>query len=333
MKKNLKIMSTLGLILIIILLVAACGNNGGSKANTEASGGNDAAPAKKKIVIGVTVQNLSDEFITMLKEAMMIQAKKYPNLELIVNDAEAKPDKQASQMDSFISQKVDAIIINPADANALTPSIESAIKAGIPVITLSSDAAQDVGQKWSGSKNEDAGQLAMQYVADKLGGKGNLAILRGPIGHFAEIGRFAGYKAVLDNNPDMKILYDQTGNWQREQGMSIMENWLQTGKKIDAVVAMNDGMALGALKAIEDAGKKDEIIVVGIDAIKDALDSVKAGGLDATFFQDAIGQAQGAVDMAVKAASGEGIQPNIIPFEAVTAENVDSYYDRISLKK
>jgi inositol transport system substrate-binding protein len=333
MKKNLKIMSMLGLILVIVLLVSACGNNGGSKANTEASGGNDVTPAKKKIVVGVTVQNLSDEFITMLKEAMMIQAKKYPNLELIINDAEAKPDKQASQMDSFISQKVDAIIINPADANALTPSIESAIKAGIPVITLSSDAAQDVGQKWSGSRNEDAGQLAMQYVADKLGGKGNLAILRGPIGHFAEIGRFAGYKTVLDNNPDMKILYDQTGNWQREQGMSIMENWLQTGKKIDAVVAMNDAMALGALKAIEDAGKKGQIIVIGIDAIKDALDSVKAGGLDATFFQDAIGQAQGAVDMAVKAASGEEIQPNIIPFEAVTAENVDTYYDRISLKK
>ncbi|MDB5053072.1 MAG: rhizopine-binding protein [Bacilli bacterium] len=287
----------------------------------------------KEIVVGVTVQDMSNEFIAMLKDAMQLKAKEYPNLKLIINDAEAKPDKQASQMDAFISQKVGAIIINPADANALTPSIENAIKAGIPVITLSSDAAKNVGQKWSGSKNEDAGRMEMEFIAKKLGGKGNIAIIRGPIGHFAEIGRFAGYKEVLDKNPGMKIVTDQTGNWSREEAMSLMENWIQAGKKIDAVVAQNDAMALGALKAVEDSGNKGKILVVGIDAIKDALDSVKTGGMDATFFQDAIGQANGAVDMAVKGANGQAFEENIIPFEEVTKANADSFYSRISLKK
>jgi inositol transport system substrate-binding protein len=323
--------------MVMVVSLSACGTPAApaaAPAVTAAAETQAAAPtasAAKELVIGVTVQNMSDEFITMLKGAMELEIKKYPNAKLVINDAEAKPDKQVSQMDNFVSQKVNAIICNPADAEALIPAIEGAVKAGIPVITLSSDVSKNVGQFWSGSENESAGEIEAKYLVDKLNGKGNIAILRGPIGHFAEIGRFKGYKKVLDANPGIKVIYDQTGNWQREQAMSIMENWLQSGKQIDGVLAQNDGMVLGALKAITDAGKKGKIIVAGIDAIKDALDAVKAGDLDATTFQDAIGQAYGAVDMAVKAGNGEKIQPNIIPFELVTKDNVDKYYDRIKL--
>ncbi len=340
--KFARVTSALVALLMATSLFAGCGSKATDTA-AQTTGANTAAAASsaegtaadpgKKITIGITVQDMSNEFITMLKEAMELQFKKYPNVEYIINDAEAKPDKQVSQMDNFVSQKVDAIICNPADANAMIPAIENAVKAGIPVITLSSDISKNVGQFWSGSENESAGEIEAEYIAKKLNGKGNIAILRGPIGHFAEIGRFAGYKKVFDKYPDIKIVFDQTGNWQREQAMSIMENWLQSGKQIDAVLAQNDGMALGALKAVQDAGLKDKITVAGVDAIKDALDSVKAGELDATTFQDAIGQANGAVDMAVKAGSGEQIQPNVIPFELVTKENVDTFYSRIELPK
>jgi inositol transport system substrate-binding protein len=340
MKKSLSL--SVVILVLIVSMLAGCGSNNNAPANNAPANNTNegSAPVNEpanepaeEIVVGITLQDVSNEFIAMLKEAMEIKAKDYPNLKIIINDAEARPDKQTSQMDTFIAQNVDAIIINPADANALVPAIENAIAADIPVITLSSDVSEDVGQKWSGSKNEDAGRLQMEYIAKKLNGKGNVAVLRGPIGHFAEIGRFAGYQTVLDENPEMEVVFDQTGNWSREQGMTIVENWIQSGKQIDAIVAQNDEMALGALKAVEDSGKKDEIIVSGIDAIKDALDSVKDGGLDSTFFQDSIGQAFGAIDMAVKAANGEEIEPNIIPFEEVTIENADSYYDRIELKK
>jgi inositol transport system substrate-binding protein len=322
MKKFSKVSSLLLAIVMMLSLTGFVNTTGAKSAK---------ATNAKKIVIGITVQDMSNEFITMLKEAMQIQFKKYPTVQYIINDAEAKPDKQVSQMDNFISQKVNAIICNPADAEALIPAIKDAIKAGIPVITLSSDVSKNVGQFWSGSENESAGQIEAQYIADKLKGKGNIAVLRGPIGHFAEIGRFKGYKKVLDKYPGLKVVFDQTGNWNREEAMSIMENWLQTGKKIDAVLAQNDGMALGALKAVTDAKMKNKIMVVGVDAIKDALDSVKAGKLDATTFQDAIGQAYGAVDMAVKVANGQKIKPNIIPFELVTKKNVAGYYARIKL--
>jgi inositol transport system substrate-binding protein len=127
------------------------------------------------------------------------------------------------------------------------------------------------------------------------------------------------------------VVFNQTANWQREEAMALVENWLSTGTRIDAILCQNDGMAMGALEAVKAAGKKKDIIIAGIDAIQDALDSIKAGELDATCFQDAKGQGMGAIEMAVKAAKGGSISRNNIPFELVTKENVDGYYSRIKL--
>ena len=170
-----------------------------------------------------------------------------------------------------------------------------------------------------------------QWVVDQLGEQGNVAIMRGPIGAIAEIQRFEGYDEVFSQHDGIEIVFDQTANWSREESMSLMENWLQTGTQIDAVVCQNDEMALGALSAIEAAGKLDEIIVVGMDGIPDALDSIKDGKMKATGFQGAIDQAFGAVDMIAQALDGEEIGYTDIPFELITAENVDSYYERIEL--
>lgn len=290
-----------------------------------------AEAAGGEIVIGCTLQNLSEEFMTMLQGAMELQVKNYDNVKLIVNDAQSQADKQASQLDTFVAQKVDAVIISPVDADALASAVKGVVDAGIPVITCSADVSGDQGQVWVGSSNENGGQIEMEYVAEQLGGKGNIAVLRGPLGAFAEQGRFAGYEAVLNENPDIKVVFDQTGNWQREEAMALIENLLTTGTELDAIVCQNDGMALGALEAVKAAGKKDEIIITGIDAIVDALDSIKAGELDATCFQDAIGQGTNALDMAVKAAKGEAIERMDIPFELVLKDNVDGYYDRIKL--
>lgn len=341
MMKMRKILS-LGLSAAMVLgLLAGCSNTPAPSASSSPSTGATTpatTPAtqkpeegKKEIVIGCTLQNLSEEFMTMLKGAMEIKLKEYDNVKLIVNDAESKPDKQASQLDSFVAQGVDAVIISPVDADALAPAVKSVTDAGIPVITCSADVTGDMGQIWVGSENENGGEIEMKYVAEQLGGKGNIAILRGPLGAFAEQGRFRGYETVLADYPDIKIVYDQTANWQREDAMSQIENLLTAGTQIDAIVCQNDGMALGALEAVKAAGKKDAIIITGIDAIQDALDSIKAGELDATCFQDAIGQGQSALEMAVKAANGETIERNNIPFELVTKDDVDGFYDRIKL--
>jgi inositol transport system substrate-binding protein len=291
------------------------------------------APAEgEKIIVGSTLQDLSNEFIANMADAMSARAKnEYPNMDLQILDAEGDATKQIQQMDTFISSGVDAIILCPRDANALIPSVKNALAAGIPVITISADIAENVGQACVTSLNPDGGALEAQWVVDQLGGKGNIAIMRGPIGADAEMGRFEGYEKVFSQYPDIKIVFDQTGNWSREEGLALMENWLQTGTQIDAVVAQNDEMVLGAIQAIKDAGKLDSIVTAGIDGVLDALDSIKKGELGATCFQDAIGQAFGAVDRANMASTGGEISFNNIPFELVTKDNVDEYYDKISI--
>ena len=298
-----------------------------------AGGKQEAEEAKAdEIVIGVTLQDLSNEYIAMLKDAIIKrQQDLYPDVTLIINDAEGNAEKQDSQMHSFISQGVDAIIVCPRDTYAIIPSIEAAVAADIPVVTLSALAAEKVGQGSITSENADGGELEMQHVADNIGGKGKIAILRGPIGASAEIGRYEGYKRVLDKYPEIEVVFDQTGNWSREQGMVIMENWLQTGVKLDAVVAQNDEMILGALIAAEAAGADDEIFMAGLDGIPDAFQAVEDGRLDCTLLQDSIGQAYGSVDMAVKGAMGEPMEDINIPFELVIQENVADYWARIKM--
>ena len=298
-----------------------------------AGGKQEAEEAKAdEIVIGVTLQDLSNEYIAMLKDAIIKrQQDLYPDVTLIINDAEGNAEKQDSQMHSFISQGVDAIIVCPRDTYAIIPSIEAAVAADIPVVTLSALAAEKVGQGSITSENADGGELEMQHVADNIGGKGKIAILRGPIGASAEIGRYEGYKRVLDKYPEIEVVFDQTGNWSREQGMVIMENWLQTGVKLDAVVAQNDEMIFGALIAAEAAGVDDEIFMAGLDGIPDAFQAVEDGRLDCTLLQDSIGQAYGSVDMAVKGAMGEPMEDINIPFELVIQENVADYWARIKM--
>ena len=281
------------------------------------------------IVIGVSVQDRSNEFITLLCRTMQERADQSDNIKLIIEDGEAKASRQYIQVEKFIAQGVNAIILNPTDGEYLVSAVEDAIKEGIPVITLSSDLNIQVGQTYCGSPNITGGELIAKYVCDRLGGKGNIAILKGPLNHYATIKRYTGILNVLKGYPEIRTVFCESGNWQREQGMYLMQTWLSTDAHIDAVISENDAMMLGALAAIEDAGRSDEIITVGLDAIDEALSAIKDGKLDATCFQDSIGQANAAIDLAVKAANGEEIDNFIIPFEFVTKQNADDYVDRV----
>lgn len=280
-------------------------------------------------VVGVCLKRLSEEFIAGLQDAIQAQAELYPNVEFRIVDAENDSAKQITQFESFLEQKVDCIILNPTDAEMLTETVRKGIESGTPVITLSSDCTEDVGQTWIGTANENGGDMQARFTFEKLEGKGNIAILRGPLGEFAEIGRYAGYEMAMQDYPDIRVVFDQTANWSREEAMTTMENWLQTGEQIDAVLCQNDEMALGAYQAIEAEGKAGEIIISGIDAIMGALESVRDGKLNATLFQDGNGQGKGAVDMAVKVMKGEPIMRTDIPFELVTQDNVDEYFEKV----
>jgi inositol transport system substrate-binding protein len=273
-----------------------------------------------QIVVGVSLLNLSSEFIVMLNEAMETKAGEL-GVKLIVNDAQRSAERQIQQVEGFIAQKVDVIILNPCEVEASSPAVDKAKAAGIPVINLNS-ATRSEPDAFVGSHDEESARLAMQHVADKLGGKGNVLMMQGFMGQAAQLKRDQGAKEIFAMNPDLKLLASQTAEWDRAKAMSLMENWIQSyGDQIQAVFAQNDEMAMGALLAIERAKLKDKIIVVGIDAIADAKQAVKEGRLDATVFQDARGQGATAVEVAAKIARKEPFEKaTYIPFHVITRE-------------
>jgi inositol transport system substrate-binding protein len=177
-----------------------------------------------------------------------------------------------------------------------------------------------------GSDDTEAGRIAASYIAELLQGKGSIAVIHGPNGHSAEVTRSAGIREVLKDYPNTSIVLEQTANWDRAQGLALMENWLSSSKHIDAVIAQNDEMALGALSAIQAAGKQKEIRVIGIDAIQDALKAVAEGKLDGTVFQDARGQGALALNIAIRIAQKKPFQHNnYIPFQLVTKKNLNDF--------
>ena len=280
----------------------------------------------KQMVIGASLLDFKNEFIMNLRDAMEKRAEML-GVKLIVSDGQNSAEKQISQVENFIAKKVDVIIINPTSFDNCKSAIEAANKANIPILTVNTLVAnQDKCVTFVGSDAVESGMLQMEYAARLLNGKGNIVILRGQNGHDAEIGRRKGTQEILNQYKNINVMYEQSGNWTRVEGMAIIENLLQSGKQIDAVLSQNDEMALGAIKALEDAGQLNKTLVFGIDAIPEALKAMEEGKMAGTVFQDATGQGAGAVDAAMKIARGGEVEPKIfIPYVLVTKENLNNY--------
>jgi inositol transport system substrate-binding protein len=279
----------------------------------------------KPVVIGVSLLNLSSEFIVMLNRSMEAKAREL-GVKLIVSDAERDAVKQVRQVETFIAQKVDAIILNPCEVEASAPAVDKAIAAGIPIVNVNSET-RSAPTAFVGSRDEESARIAMDYIAGRLKGRGNVVMLHGFMGQAAQIKRDRGAREVLAKSPGLKLLADQTADWDRAKAMTLMENWIQSyGAGINAVFAQNDEMAMGALLALEQAKRKDKVVVVGVDSIADALQAVKDGRLDATVFQDASGQGGMAVETAVKIVRKQPYEKQVyIPFQLVTKENVGQF--------
>ena len=310
MKKTLRSVILLVLAFSMLLALTACSTSQKSD----------------KVKIGVTLMDFSTEFGIGLKDYMTAKADAMGDVELTVVDAGGDAAKQLQQVETFISQKVDAIIMQPQEQEACSPAIDKAKAAGIPIINCNSLTITEP-DAYVGSNDSESAEIAMTYIAEQLGGKGNVLMMHGHPGQTAEVKRTEGAMAILAQNPDMTLLDEQTADWDRAEAMTLMENWIQAyGDQINAVFCQNDEMALGALNALVQAGKKDNVLVVGVDAIDDALQSVKDGKMDATVYQDCKGQAEGAIEAAYKLAKGESVEKEIlIPFILVTTENVDEY--------
>ncbi|CAM3386034.1 rhizopine-binding protein [Pseudomonas floridensis] len=292
--------------------------------------GSGAALADVKV--GVAMSQFDDTWLTYLREDMTAKAKTMPDgVTLQFVDARADVNKQLDQVQELIGKKVDALIVNPVDTAATARITKIAVAAGIPLVYVNrrpDDPKLPEGVATVTSDDMEAGRLQMQYIADKMGGKGSVMILLGDLANNSTKGRTDGVKEVLKKYPNIKIDQEQTGTWLRQKGMDLTNDWITQGKEFNAVLANNDEMAIGAAMALKQAGiKKGTVFVAGVDGTPDGLNAVNRGDLTVSVYQDAKGQANGAVDAAVKMAKKEKLESQaiVIPYQLITPENVVSF--------
>ena len=285
-----------------------------------------AAPKVEAKKYGLFMSHMTNAFTIEMSDAVKAKATEL-GVELTVYDGGQDAAKQTGQIETAVTQGIDGIVIEPVSVDGLVPAIEAATKAGIPVVVVNQQISKpEAAAAFVGVSNVDGGTMEMKAAAEAIGGKGNVAFLLGPMGSDAELGRTEGYYNVLKDYPDIKVAFEQTANWKTDEALALVENWLQTGTELSAIVANNDGMALGALKAVEDAKLLDKIKVYGLDATPDALQAVKDGRLTATISQSTTKQGQEAMAAVVKLANGEKVEKVIlVSFTLIDKNNVGDY--------
>lgn len=281
--------------------------------------------------IGFSNSDSSDKYRGLLQQAAVSYATGNGSVKLEVRDARGDGSKQVAHVKSLIDAKASAIIVVPA-TTATGPMTELARQAGIPIVYVNQRPAEAMGSgaAYVGSDEMMAGRLQGEQLVRRTGGKGEIAILKGPAAHDATVGRTKGLKGVISARAEIKVVAEETANWSRSEGKAVTAGILKKFPGLAAIVANNDEMALGAVDALREAGvPSGKVLVMGVDATPDAIAAVKDGSLGATVLQNARGQGRGAVDVALKMiAKGNVPKELMIPFELVTKENLAQFESR-----
>ncbi|MGH4122515.1 MAG: ribose ABC transporter substrate-binding protein RbsB [Clostridium sp.] len=293
MKKRTKLLSMALSTLLIMGTVAGCGTK-------------KAAEGGKKI--GMVVSTLNNPFFVSMKEGAEKKAKEL-GYEIVVLDSQNDAAKERSNVEDLVQQGIAALIINPTDSDAVANSIKVANDNKIKVITVDRKASGGEVTCHVASDNIKGGEMAAEFILEKLNGKGNLVELQGIPGASATRDRGKGFHNIVDKKDGVKVVSSQAADFDRQKGLNVTENIIQATPAFDAIFAHNDEMALGAVKAAKAANKK--VIVVGFDGNADAKAAVASGELAATIAQKPDLMGSVAVENAIKIAKGETVAKEI----------------------
>lgn len=307
---------------------AAAPEENGTETEAETETETPEAPAEtgEKPKVLMTISNQQNEFIVGMGESFLsVGAEAGYDVQLM--DANLDPTAQISQIETAISQGAVAILVEPCSAEGLTSGLQAAHDAGIPVFTIHNGvSATDLITSAIRVDVKQGGALKMQQVIEDIGGSGDIAIMTGTLGQDTTNQICGGYEEVLAENPDVNVVFEGAGNWGATDAAPLAENWLASGKNIDAIVCNNDGMALGVLPVLKDEGKVGEIKLYGLDATSEGLKAVKAGEMAATIFVDAEAEIRAAFEMIDTLQAGGSVESEyVVPAVLVTEENVDEY--------
>lgn len=319
--KCIKKLGFLALFLSMVLLLGACGKTG--LGNSSASSSKEVTKkAAKDLKLGVSISTTNNPYFVAMKDGLDKFAGE-KKVSLKVADAQDDAARQADDIQNFISQNVDAILINPVDSKAVVSSIKAANSANIPVILI--DRGSEGGDVLTtvASDNVEAGKMAAEFVVKELGEKAKAFELSGVPGASATVDRGKGFNKIAKTKLD--ILSSQSANFDRAKALNTAQNMIQGHKEVQVIFAQNDEMALGAAQAVKSAGLKD-ILIVGIDGQPDAHDAIKNGDITATIAQQPAKMGEIAIQAAIDHYQGKKVKKTTVsPIYLVTKETVDQY--------
>ena len=310
MGKRITVLGVLILAALATVVAVGCQRGGG--------GGEGGGPR-----IGLSISTLNNPFFVTLRNGAQ-QAAKKEGAKLIIADAQDDAATQQDDVQNFVTQQVDAILINPVDSEAVVPAVQAANQANIPVIALDRGASGGKLETVIASDNVEGGRMAAKELI-QLVGSGPVAQLEGIPGTSPTRDRGQGFEEVINAQDAVQLVSSQTANFLRTEGLNVTENILQSNPGIKGIFAQNDEMAMGAVRAL--GGRAgSEVKIVGFDGIEDALKAIQAGKMNATIAQqpDKIGSL--GVENAMKVVDGKSVDKNIpVQVKLVTKENVSQF--------
>ncbi|MDY5973598.1 substrate-binding domain-containing protein [Streptococcus hyovaginalis] len=320
----MKIMKQFGrvlLVLSLLIILAACGktglDNGSSNSDKEVT-----KKEAKDLNLGVSISTTNNPYFVAMKEGIDKYAKD-KSVKVKVADAQDDAARQADDVQNFVSQNVDAILINPVDSDAIVPAIKAANSADIPVILI--DRGSNGGDVLTtvASDNVEAGKMAAEYIIKELGKDAKTFELSGVPGASATVDRGNGFNKVAKDQLD--ILSSQSANFDRAEALNTAQNMIQGHKDVQAIFAQNDEMAMGAAQAAKAAGLEN-VLIVGIDGQPDAHDSINKGAMSATIAQQPAKMGEIAIQAAIDHYQGKKVEKETVsPIFLVTKDNVDEH--------
>lgn len=313
-----KLFKSISVLLLAVFVLAACAVEGEDKAKTEEKPAENQEETSEETKeggykIGVSLSTLNNPFFVSIREGIEEKAKE-EGAEVVISDAQNDSSVQSNQIEDLITQKVDIIIINPVDSTAIASSVQKANEANIPVICV--DRGSEDGEVVSlvASNNVEGGKMAGEFILEKVGENAEVIQLEGIPGASSTRERGQGFEEATKDK--ISLVASQPANFDRAEGLTVMENLLQAHPDVKAVFCQNDEMALGAIEAIKASGK--DIVVVGFDGNDDAVEAVKNGELAATVAQQPKEMGKLAMENAINHLKGETIEAQIdSPLELV----------------
>jgi len=303
---------------ILSIVIAGCGETVNKKKEVQAEKDSD-------YTIGIALASATNPMYVTMNEGITQEAEKI-NLKVRTVIANEDQSRQVNGMQDLITSEVNAIIVSPITTEGSIVAYEAAKKAGIPVVSVArSIKRQDLETAYVGMDIVEDGRRIARWLVDKLGGKGNIAMLKGVAGASFTMDLEKGFKEVMSQHPDIKIVAEYNSAITKEEGLKIGENILTANPTLNAIYAANDELALGAVQAVETAGRLNDILITGYNGVPAAIDAIKTGKLEMTISLRPFGWGQLAVNTVYDILAGKEV-PKVVfnTTKIVDIDNVNS---------